>query len=104
MGQMVFGKPFPQIRREQQRGIPVYINKSHTHGVMLTDFASFEDPRGEKRNRLLGEGGAAQRSAAQGEGFPPLTLMKQNSALVKAGSTIDLEVAVFDESFFPHLC
>jgi hypothetical protein len=54
MNQMVFGYPFPQILGKQQGGIPVYIDKSRTHEVMVSDFIGFDDPWGEKRNRLLG--------------------------------------------------
>jgi hypothetical protein len=41
---MVFGYPFPQIRRKQQGGIPIYIDKSHAHVLISPDSVLFGDP------------------------------------------------------------
>jgi hypothetical protein len=41
---VVFGYPFPQIRRKQQEGVPVYIDKSCAHVLILPDSVLFGDP------------------------------------------------------------
>jgi hypothetical protein len=51
MNQMIFGYPFPQIRRKQQGGIPVYIDKSCAHVLILPDSVLFGDPPVEEAHQ-----------------------------------------------------